>query len=109
MAACIADRPPSAPTPISRPMPRNPAGQHHQPVAVSPRAPTPGEALPEAPVAPLEVPAGQPEAPTEEPVPIASAGLSPADLIGLDARRATDLLGPAAAMECGITRAHDAR
>src|SRR5437870_4153470 len=91
LAACIADRPPSAPTPISRPMPRNPARPHHQPVVGNTTA-APSEALPEASAASSEMPAGQSEARAEERAQTALAGPSPAELIGLNEQRATDLL-----------------
>ena len=45
------------------------------------------------------MPAGQSEARAEEPAQTALAGPSPAELIGLDEQRATDLLGPVVAME----------
>jgi hypothetical protein len=100
IAACTADMPPSAaPTQISRPIVRKPAKPHHQPVTGNPATAAPGDAQPETPAAPPEMPARQSEAPAEEPAQTALAAPSPADLIGLDEQRTTDLLGPAAAME----------
>jgi len=100
MAACIADTaPPATPTKISRPLLRKPPKPHHPPVTANPATAAPGDVLPEAPPAPPEMPVAPSEAPAEEPGQTALAGPSPAELIGLDEQRTTDLLGPATAME----------
>lgn len=100
VAACTIDTPPpAAPKQISRPTPERPARPHHRPVPRSPPTEPPSDALPEPPPAPADMLAPPSEPSAEEPAQTALAGPSSAELIGLDERRATELLGPAAAVE----------
>jgi hypothetical protein len=100
IAACTIDTPPPAvPMQISRPIPEKPARPHHRPVPRSPTTEAPSEASPEPPPAPADMLSPPSEPSAEEPAQAALAGPSPAELIGLDERRATELLGPAAAVE----------